>query len=76
LILPEPATTDVRYQAQLIDGNGRIGELKLIEQDARSVTFEIPASELARGQYAVNLSTINADDTPQRIPGSYQFIIE
>lgn len=76
LVLPAPATPGVSYRAELIDGSGKNKTLETIGQDARSVSVEIPASWLTPGQYAITLSTISSDNTPQRIPGSYQFIIE
>ena len=76
LMLDPPATSDVRYRAELIDGSGQIRTVEPIRQDVRSVSVEIPGTWLVRGQYAINLSKITSDDTAQRIPGSYQFIIE
>lgn len=76
LMLPAPATTEVRYRAELIDGKGQMRTVEPIGQDARSVSIEISASWLTPGQYAITLSTISADNALQRIPGNYQFIIE
>ena len=76
LILESPAASGIRYRAELIDGRGQIRTLEPIRQDAQSVELEIPSTWLTSGQYAINLSTISSDNTPQRIPGSYRFIIE
>jgi hypothetical protein len=76
LALPAPATSGVRYQAELIDGKGQMRTVETIGQDVKSVQVEIPAAWLTPGQYAVTLSTIMADNAPQRIPGNYQFIID
>jgi hypothetical protein len=76
LLLPEPAAPEVRYRAQLIDGSNQLRTLEPLGQDARSVTVGVPASWLVGGHYAVTLSTIDSDNTPQRIPGTYQFIVE
>ena len=76
LVLPATTTPGVSYRAELIDGSGQNRTLEPIGQDARSVSVEIPSSWLTPGQYAITLSTITSDNTAQRIPGSYQFIIE
>jgi len=76
LMVEAPATPGVRYRAELIDGKGQARTLEPIGQDAGSVSVEILASWLTPGQYAVTLSTIAPDNTVQRIPGNYQFIIE
>lgn len=76
MVLPETASSGASYRAELIDASGQNRTLEPIGQDARSVSVEIPASRLAPGQYAITLSTITSDNTPQRIPGSYQFTIE
>ena len=76
LLLEAPATPGIRYRAELKDGNGQTRSLEPIKQDERLVSVEIPRSWLPRGHYAINLSAISSDNTAQRIPGSYQFIIE
>jgi hypothetical protein len=76
LMLERPAPPGVRYRAELIDGSGQVRTLEPISQDARSVSLEIPTASLVPGQYAVNLSKTASDNTAERIPGNYQFIIE
>ncbi len=76
LMVEGPATPGFRYRAELIDGGGQTRTLQPIRQDAGSVAVEIPGSWLTSGQYVVTLSTIAPDNTVQRIPGNYQFIIE
>jgi hypothetical protein len=76
LMLERPAPPGARYRAELIDGSGQVRTLQPISQDARSVSVEIPTASLVPGQYAINLSKITSDNTAERIPGNYQFIIE
>lgn len=76
LLLESPPSPGMRYRAELISGGGQIRTLEPIGQDVRSVSFEIPGSWLSSGQYAINLLALTPDNTSQRIPGSYQFIIE
>jgi methionine-rich copper-binding protein CopC len=76
LMLEAPATSGLRYRAELKDGSGQARTLEPIKQDARSVSVELPASWLPKGHYAINLLAVSSDNTAQRVPGSYQFIIE
>jgi hypothetical protein len=76
LRLPNPPPPAAGYRVQLLDTNGESISLGIAGQDAQSVVVEIPGSQLRRGQYALNLFTIKADGTEQRISGSYYFILE
>ena len=76
LQLEAPATSGIRYRAELKDGTGQTRTLEPIKQDARLVSVEIPGSRLRKGHYAINLWAISSDNSAQRVPGSYQFIIE
>lgn len=76
LLHQAPATPGIRYRAELKDGTGQTRTLDPIKQDARSVSVEIPRSLLPKGHYAISLLTVSSDNATQRIPGSYQFIIE
>jgi len=76
LVLPNPKMPAAGYHVQLLDVNGESRSLKVAGQRNQSIFVEIPGSQLKRGQYALNLSEVNADGTEQRIPGSYYFTIE
>lgn len=76
LTLPDPSPTATRYRAQLEDDNGTIKLSENVLREAQSVRVTIPASQLARGQYALKLFTVKPDNTEQRIPGSYLFMVE
>lgn len=76
LVLPATALPGIRYRAELIDGSGQIRTLTPTVQDAGSVSIEVPVSCLSPGQYAVTLATMISDNSAQRIPGNYEFIIE
>jgi anti-sigma-K factor RskA len=76
LRLPNPSPPAAGYRVQLLDTNGEPRSFKIAEQDAQSVTVEIPAAELQRGLHALNLFAIKSDGTEQRLPGSYYFTVE
>lgn len=76
LRLPNQSPPAAGYRVQLADTNGESRSLKMAGQDAQSVTVEIPATQLHRGQYALSLFATNADGTEQRIPGCYYFTVE
>jgi methionine-rich copper-binding protein CopC len=75
LKLPEHFTPAARYRVEL-DGDTKTKLVNVVGQDTQSVTVQIPANQLPRGQYALKLFVINADDTEQRIPGNYLFDVE
>lgn len=76
LLLPEGEPHEARYRVELEDVSGEKRDLEVTEQDARSVSVEIPASQLARRQYALRLFALPTDGPPRRIGGSYFFKVE
>lgn len=76
LVLPVSATPGIRYRVDLINDKGETRTSEVTGQNAQSISVEIPAAQLPRGQYALTLSTLNANGTVQRIPGSYYFTVE
>lgn len=76
LRLPNPSRPAAGYRAQLIDTNGEPRSLNIAGQDAQSVTVEIPAAQLPRGQYALRLFAIDGSGTEQRINGCYYFTVQ
>lgn len=76
LILPERLPPAVRYRVELEDEDGETRPLEVAGQDARSISVVVPASQVARGQYVLNLFTTGADGTEQPVRGGYFFIVE
>lgn len=76
LTLPERSAQAVRYRVELENIKGETKTLEIAGQDAQSVSVVIPAAQLARGQYALNLFAIKADGTEQPVNGSYFFTVE
>lgn len=76
LVLPERLPPAVRYRVELENEDGATRPLEIVGQDARSVSVVIPASQVERGQFALNLFTTSADGTEQPINYTYFFTVE
>ncbi|HST21282.1 MAG TPA: hypothetical protein VLR90_09215 [Blastocatellia bacterium] len=76
MILPPQSPSAVRYRVELENADGGGKSVDVVEGETQSVVAVIPATQLARGQYALKLFAIKADGTEQRINGSYFFIVE
>ena len=75
LMLPASPTPAAGYRAEL-DDRDQTRDVRVVESDAQSVTVAIPAEQLRRGEFALNLYMIKADGSAQAIPGSYLFNVE
>lgn len=76
LNLPDGATRADRYRVELIKENGQSQRLTPVEQTQQAVVVEIPADQLPRGQYALNVHAIKPDGTEERIKGSFLLTVE
>lgn len=76
MALPERATPAPRYRVELDNEEGETVLLPVERQDARAVTVLIPASRLARGQYALTLLAVGDDGAEGSAYGSYIFTVE
>lgn len=76
LILPQPGPSTTAYRFELMNDAEVITTLQTKDQDTQSVSVEIPAAQLPRGQYVATLSTLDANGNARRIPGSYHFKVE
>lgn len=77
LMLPQAASpgSTFRVEVRLSDKNsGRT--FGPSAQDTQSISVEIPAAQLPRGQYVAQVSTIDANGNAQPIPGFYPFTVE
>ena len=75
LMLPQSSTpTAATYRAELDDRNERKA-VTVVASDASSVSVSIPANQLPRGEYALNLFIIT-DGAQQPLPGSYFFNVD
>lgn len=73
LKIPESARGARAYLARLA-GSG--AELTIEQRTEQTVTVVIPPGTLSPGTYAIQLSRIKPDNSPERIPGSYYFAVE
>jgi hypothetical protein len=76
LTLPQQSPPAARYRVELENDNGETKPVEVAGKDDQSVLVEIPAAQLARGQYVLKLFAIKTDNSEQRISGSYLFIVE
>lgn len=76
LNLPKGATRADRYRVELVKETGQSQRLTPVEQTQQAVVVEIPAGQLSRGQYALNLHAIKPDGTDERIKGSFLLTVE
>ena len=75
LAIPEQAKGAKDYSLKLVSGDGTLNDLQIEKRDDQTLTVKIPASLLSRGQYAIQISRLDAG-TVTRIPGNYYFNIE
>ena len=73
LTIPESARGAKDYRAKLV---GESRDLPIEQRTEQTVTVVIPPGSLTPGRYAIQLSKLKPDNTPERIPGSYYFAVE
>jgi len=73
---PEPPSLSARYRVELDNDAGETKLLEIEGQDTRSVSVFIPATQLARGRYALRLFMADAGKAERRAGGSYFFAVE
>jgi hypothetical protein len=76
LTLPQVSPPAKGYKVELESERGETVPVEVTGHDGQSVFAVIPAAKLSRGRYALRLSAIQADDSVQRIPGSYLFTVD
>ncbi len=76
LAIPEQAKGAKDYRVKLDNGNDPDRDLSISQRNDQTVTVQVPASNLARGNYAIKMFTIAPDGSEQRVRGSYFFDVE
>jgi hypothetical protein len=76
LALPQSSNAANSYRVELRKISGETKTLEPLSKDEKSVVVVIPAAQLARDQYALNLYVTKPGEPEQRIPGSYYFTVE
>lgn len=75
LLLPQPSTPGVSYQADLDIKTGE-KPVDVVASDTQSVSVVIPVSDLPPGEYALTLTMIKPDGTHEPIGGQYLFNVD
>ena len=76
LHLPEQSNQYTNYRVELIGQDGVSRPVEVTEQNQQAVTVIIPASDLARGRYALHVFGTRQGDRQEKIAGSYLFKVE
>ena len=76
LKLPAAAAGAARHRVELEKEEGEKSPVGVVGWDAETVTVEIPANQLKRGQYALRLFSTMPGGAEQRVGGLYYFMIE
>lgn len=76
LNLPERTPPPRSYRADLRGENISLPRLPIVEQNTQSLTVVIPAEDLTRGTYAIELSAVNESGAEEAIRGAYLFAVE
>lgn len=74
LKLPDQFPSGTRFEA-ILDNRIDRKPVNVVEENQDIVTVSIPASELPRGEYALELTAIRIDGVKEEIPGSYRFSV-
>lgn len=76
LNLPTRTPPPKSYRADLRGENISLPRLPIVEQNPQSLTVVIPAEDLTRGTYAIELSAVNENGAEEAIRGAYLFAVE
>jgi hypothetical protein len=74
--IPEQARGAKDYRVKMFDVNGVEQDLEIETRDEQRIIVAVPASVLSRGSYSLQLSSVKADGSEQRVPRSYYLDIE
>ncbi len=75
LPLPKSFPAQTSFRA-LLDNRTEKTPVKVDSHTDKDVTVVIPAKELPRGEYALELTAILVDGTEEAIPGDYRFVVD
>ena len=76
LHLPAQSNSYTNYRVELIGRDSISRPAEVTEQNQQTIALIIPASELARGRYALHVWGVMPDGKQERIAGSYFFKVE
>lgn len=72
LTLPKSFPQGTRFQA-LLDNQIDRRQVKVVDHKDNVITVTIPAADLPRGEYALELTALKSDGTEEAVPGNYRF---
>ena len=75
LTLPDQVPQAQSYRIKLLDEQERPRDLPIKERTDKALFVEIPANEIPRGSYIIQLHAVNPDGTERRVRGSYYFSV-
>ena len=76
LMLPQAVSAGAAFRVELLSENNVTRTFDASAKDTQSISVQIPASQLPRGQYVATIWAIDGNGNAQRIPGNYTFKIE
>jgi hypothetical protein len=74
LMLPQAVSPGSGFRVEVLSDDNVTRTFEARAQDTQSISVQIPATQLPRGQYVATVSTINGN--PPRVPGYYYFKVE
>lgn len=76
LMLPQAVSPGSAFRVEVLSEDNVTRTFEASAQDTQSISVQIPAAQLPRGQYVATVSAIDANGNPQRVPGNYIFKVE
>lgn len=76
LNLPNRTPPPKSYSADLRGENISLRRLSIAEQNVQSMTVVVPADDLTRGTYAIEINAVNDNGVEEAVRGAYLFAVE
>jgi hypothetical protein len=76
LTVPELSTAGDHFHVELTDASGQKKVFDASQLDSKTVSVEIPPAQLSPGHYGMIISKMGKNAEVERIPGTYQFVVD
>ena len=76
LTIPDQAKEAKDYLLKLVDQNEVERDLTIDKRTDQTIAVTIPAAWLSSGSYVIKLTMVKPDGNEERVPGSYNFVVE
>ena len=76
LMLPQAVSPGSAFRVEVLSDDNVTRTFEASAQDTQSISVQIPAAQLPRGQYVVTVFAINGNRNEPRVPGYYYFKVE